>query len=427
MSETSGSSTPGADETRRPRPRPEGPQPAAQRLFGGTRTPARAPGGEGNVGPGDKPEAPTDEPETRADEPDGWAAVSRRATPRLSTPAATITAGPVSTVVPSSTRTDSRPPGTSTTTVPSCPAGRDERGVGGGAGAGAAGPGLPDAALVHPQPDVRSPGVEHVDQLDVDAVGEQAGVERPARPERSRASRSTSVRQARCGLPIETASPAKHPAVDGRPCPRRTAGPGPCRPSSGRRAVAPTRRGPPRVPTRTPASQAGAVEQPLGDQHVQEQPDAVAAHLGVRAVGVAVVHEPLARRQVPRRGRRRVGHVHASGRRAARRRRPGPARRSHSRRTSAASSRASGQTRAVGVGQHDEVVLGAVPEEHPRAGRSVTRSIVRAAISRGDRVEQVGAAGVEPGRAPGRGGTRSAGGGRTGGWWSPCARGPRRR
>ena len=46
--------------------------------------------------------------------------LSRRATPRTATPAATSTAGPVSTVVPGSTCTDRRPPGTSTTTVPRC-------------------------------------------------------------------------------------------------------------------------------------------------------------------------------------------------------------------------------------------------------------------------------------------------------------------
>jgi hypothetical protein len=40
-------------------------------LFGGSEDSGQGrPRGEGNVGPGDKPEAPTDEPETRADEPD---------------------------------------------------------------------------------------------------------------------------------------------------------------------------------------------------------------------------------------------------------------------------------------------------------------------------------------------------------------------
>jgi hypothetical protein len=40
-------------------------------LFGSTQdTGQHAPRGEGNTGPGDKPEPPTEEPESRADEPD---------------------------------------------------------------------------------------------------------------------------------------------------------------------------------------------------------------------------------------------------------------------------------------------------------------------------------------------------------------------
>lgn len=50
---------------------PAGLSPPRNVLFGGTQDTGQGrPRGEGNVGPGDKPEAPTDEPQTRADEPD---------------------------------------------------------------------------------------------------------------------------------------------------------------------------------------------------------------------------------------------------------------------------------------------------------------------------------------------------------------------
>ena len=73
MSETpSGASTPGADDDLDdPGRDPIGLDPPRNVLFGGSQDAGQGrPAGEGNVGPGDKPEAPTDEPETRADEPD---------------------------------------------------------------------------------------------------------------------------------------------------------------------------------------------------------------------------------------------------------------------------------------------------------------------------------------------------------------------
>ena len=73
MSETgSGSSSLGADsDLDDPGRDPIGLDPPRNVLFGGSQDAGQgAPAGEGNVGPGDKPEAPTDEPETRADEPD---------------------------------------------------------------------------------------------------------------------------------------------------------------------------------------------------------------------------------------------------------------------------------------------------------------------------------------------------------------------
>ena len=73
MSETpSGASTPGADdELDDPGRDPKGLDPPRNVLFGGSQDAGQgAPRGEGNVGPGDKPEPPTEEPEHRADELD---------------------------------------------------------------------------------------------------------------------------------------------------------------------------------------------------------------------------------------------------------------------------------------------------------------------------------------------------------------------
>jgi hypothetical protein len=50
---------------------PKGLNPPRNVLFGGAQdTGQGAPSGEGNVGPGDKPEPPTEDPENRADTPD---------------------------------------------------------------------------------------------------------------------------------------------------------------------------------------------------------------------------------------------------------------------------------------------------------------------------------------------------------------------
>jgi hypothetical protein len=70
---SSSASTSGADgEIDDPGRDPAGLDPPRNVLFGGSQDSGQgAPQGEGNVGPGDKPEAPTEEPESRADEPDG--------------------------------------------------------------------------------------------------------------------------------------------------------------------------------------------------------------------------------------------------------------------------------------------------------------------------------------------------------------------
>jgi hypothetical protein len=48
---------------------PKGLTPPRNVIFGGTQDTGQGrPAGEGNVGPGDKPEAPTDDPEERADD-----------------------------------------------------------------------------------------------------------------------------------------------------------------------------------------------------------------------------------------------------------------------------------------------------------------------------------------------------------------------
>ena len=73
MSESgSGSSSLGADsDAEDPGRDPAGLNPPRNVLFGDTQDSGRGdPRGEGNVGPGDKPEPPTEEPEHRADTPD---------------------------------------------------------------------------------------------------------------------------------------------------------------------------------------------------------------------------------------------------------------------------------------------------------------------------------------------------------------------
>jgi len=69
MSETGATSS--DDELDDPGRDPAGLDPPRNILFGGSGDAGQgAPRGEGNVGPGDKPEPPTEEPEHRADEPD---------------------------------------------------------------------------------------------------------------------------------------------------------------------------------------------------------------------------------------------------------------------------------------------------------------------------------------------------------------------
>lgn len=59
-----------SDELDDPGRDPAGLDPPRNVLFGGWQDPGQgAPRGEGNVGPGDKPEPPTEDPEERADSP----------------------------------------------------------------------------------------------------------------------------------------------------------------------------------------------------------------------------------------------------------------------------------------------------------------------------------------------------------------------
>ena len=72
MSESGSSSLGANSELEDPGRDPEGIGGPPRNPFGGADqdTGAGEPRGNGNVGPGDKPEAPTDDPETRADTPD---------------------------------------------------------------------------------------------------------------------------------------------------------------------------------------------------------------------------------------------------------------------------------------------------------------------------------------------------------------------
>ena len=101
------------------------------------------------------------------------------------------------------------------------------------------------------------------------------------------------------------------------------------------------------------------VGQPLLDEVAGEDPDAVAAHLGDRAVGVAVVHEPPRLVGVRRTVDDQLGGHDAQDAVGTDARAP----------VADPSYDVIGQLHpALGVGQHDEVVLGAVPLEVAQAG-----------------------------------------------------------
>ena len=191
----------------------------------------------------------------------------------------------------------------------------------------------------------RSPRRDH--ELDVHPVRVTAA--RPparcaARPRRARSSTKTTA----CGLPVSTSTagqPGRRPSTL-RSVPGSRAGPM----STVTSPSAPEPHGLHAVPGQH-VELAGLL-QPLVDQEAGEHPDAVAAHLGDRPVGVAVVHEPRRRprRAAPAPRRRRGAHdpQHAVATDAG----PPVAER-------AGRGRRQGEL-AVGVGQQHEVVLGAV-------------------------------------------------------------------
>ena len=126
------------------------------------------------------------------------------------------------------------------------------------------------------------------DELDVDAVGVDRRVvarRRRAAARRRRASRRT---RPRAGCPCRRGGPAR--------CGRRPTTL--VSPSTFGVPMSTVIRSPSTVSVLTPsrvstADRRGAVGEALVDQVAGEEPDAVAAHLRERAVGVAVVHEPL--------------------------------------------------------------------------------------------------------------------------------------
>ena len=141
---------------------------------------------------------------------------------------------------------------------------------------------------------------EHRHELDVHPVREDCRVEPGRAAQVERGQRRTSVRQTRCGLPTSTATPANCRSPASRRRPGRRAAPGPSR-SVTSPVVRHIRRSGRRRGWRT-VSRPGR-RQPGVDQVAGEHPDAVAAHLGDRAVGVAVVHERSRPRRRPRRAR----------------------------------------------------------------------------------------------------------------------------
>ena len=195
-----------------------------------------------------------------------------------------------------------------------------QRGDGGGHRARAARPGLPHPAFVHPHGDSAVPtGAVSTSTL---TPSGNCAASNDTGAATSRAARSAAVSSgsthARCGLPTSTARPVNRrpPTVaspgaelvglahlDGRR--RRSAASAEC---------STTGRGPASEPT----TNSSRSLQPGRPQVVGEHPDAVAAHLRDRSVGVAVVHEPVV-------GRDTLGQPVEHARRRAPRRRWSPA------------------------------------------------------------------------------------------------------
>ena len=259
-------------------------------------------------------------------------------------------------------------PSTPTTSVPArgvdgdrsgAPTGRVQGGDGPRDGAGATRPGLARTALVHPQP--HRPVRQRGEHLDVHAVREERGVE----PRRAGQVEGIEVGGRDAGqvrvADVDRDAGELDPVDD-----RRRAGP-----DQGGSHVDGDGAG---VVDGHPAG-AGAGRDGVGaggdearvDEVAGEHPHPVAAHLGERAVGVAVVHEPRRRAGVDP-GHGRGGRVRARdaqdpvGADA-----PPPVAQGAHQRTAARVQ----VDRAVGVGEHDEVVLGAVPFDELHAPQTI--------------------------------------------------------
>ena len=172
--------------------------------------------------------------------------------------------------------------------------------------------------------------------------------------------------QTRFGLPQSTAVPGKVPA------PARPPRSSPYTRGTGMRTetASPVTRRPPR-PARVQDRDPARLGQPGLHQIAGVHPHTVAAHLGQRAVGVPVVHEPLGLARCRRLGARRTHHPqHTVAADAA----APVAQRRDERRPSAAA--------AVGVGQDHEVVAGAVALGEAHAPSSVSDHRARIASPR---------------------------------------------
>ena len=217
----------------------------------------------------------------------------RRRAARSISPVATSTAGPASQQVAPSTVTVSRPPGTSTAPSPVVAAGVAQRDRGHRARAGAAGQRLAGPALVHPhraragRRRHRSPATTN---STLTPAGKTAGSKPGARGQVERRPASTRGR----------ADQVRVAAVDRRAGQgqRRRARRPRCRVHRGTAHVDGDRRRPttaraPRRPGWPGRASRPGVARPGVEQVAGEDPHPVAAHLGERAVGVPVVHEPL--------------------------------------------------------------------------------------------------------------------------------------
>ena len=252
-----------------------------------------------------------------------------------------------------------RPPGTSTFQTAGAPAPPQTRAaIDGGDDTGAAGPGLPHPPLEHPHRHV-TPVPTAPTIFDVDTVRGTARGRTPALGCRSSSARSPSrTGTLRWGLPTSTTvcpGSRRHPTARALDCPPPIRTVPMVIPTSPVRPSSAVHRSPARV---LKSKRLGLLGQPAETRYLAKTRMPLPHISRDRAVGVAVVHEPLGVPRCP-------AAVRACA--AVRTTRSTPSRADPACRSQSAASSPRSAPAALPIREQDEVVLGAVPlgEAHP--------------------------------------------------------------